>query len=319
MLLPHLKTHSQVHLEGVATLGSLESRDVAERFKINYATTDPEQILQDPNIQAVLIATRHNTHADLAMRALRAQKAVHVEKPLAMTQAELEAVIHTYQELSEQQSPPPFLLVGFNRRFSPLVRQANDFFAQRNEPLAMSFRINAGYLPPDHWTQDPEIGGGRIVGEVCHFLDLFQCLAGARLVKVYAQALPNLGRYQNDNVAIQATLADGSIGNILYTANGDKALGKEYLEIFCEGRSAVLDDYQSLVLFHGRKQVSRQGARDKGHRAEMLAWVDAIRNAQNEPVPFEHAVAATQATFATLHSLQTGQAVSVLYPGWMKG
>ena len=319
MLLPHLNSHPQVSLAGVATLGPLESLDAAERFKFGYATTDPDQIFQDPNVQAVLIATRHDSHADLAVSALRAGKAVHVEKPMAMTPAELDEVLDTYHDLSEQKGIRPFLMVGFNRRFSPLMRQAFDFFAQRNEPLAMSYRINAGYLPPDHWTQDPEVGGGRIVGEVCHFLDLFQFLTGAPLVKVYAQALPNLGRYENDNVTIQATLADGSIGNIIYVANGDKTLGKEYLEIFCEGRAAVLDDYQSLVLYHDRKRVSRQGARDKGHRAEMLAWVEAIRKGQNEPVPFEHAVAATQAAFATLRSLQTGQAVSVQYPGTMKG
>jgi polar amino acid transport system substrate-binding protein len=308
MLLPHLKGHPSVTLAGVATLVPLESRDVAERFGFAYAATDPDEILHDPSIRAVIIATRHDSHADLVVRALLAGKAVHVEKPLAMTPVGLEAVLAAYQPQAELS---PFLMVGFNRRFAPLVRQAADFFAGRGEPLAMSFRINAGYLPLDHWTQDLEIGGGRIVGEVCHFLDLFQFLAGARLTSVAARALPNQGRYRDDNVAITATLADGSVGNVLYVANGDKAQGKEYLEIFGEGRSAVMDDYQSLALYRGRKQVSRQGARDKGHRGEMLAWVEAIRSAQNEPVPFDQAVAATQATFAVLQSLANGQVVSI--------
>lgn len=319
MLLPHLKAHPHVSLSGVATLAPLESKDVSERFGFKYAATDPNQILQDSSIQAVVIATRHDTHADLTLRALQAQKAVHVEKPLAMAQAELDSIVNAYHDRSTQNSHPPFLMVGFNRRFAPLVRQAADFFTHRSEPLAMTFRINAGYLPLDHWTQDPEVGGGRIIGEVCHFMDLFQFLAGAPLIRVYAQALPNQGRYRDDNVTISATLADGSIGNILYVANGDKALGKEYLEIFCEGKVAVMDDYQSLALYRGRKQVSRQGARDKGHRGEMLAWIEAIRNGQPEPVPFEHAVMATQATFATLQSLATGQAVSVTMPGSPKG
>ncbi len=319
MLLPHLKGHPQITLAGVATRTPLESRDVADRFGFGYAATDPDQVLQDAAIQAVIIATRHDSHASLAVRALQAGKAVHVEKPLAMTEVELEAVVEVYRQLAAGAGASPFLMVGFNRRFAPLVRQAADFFALRSEPLAMSFRINAGYLPLDHWTQDLEVGGGRIVGEVCHFLDLFQFLAGAQLTSVYARALPNQGRYRDDNLAITAALADGSVGNVLYVANGDKAQGKEYLEIFCEGSAAVLDDYQSLALYRGRKQVSRQGARDKGHHGEMLAWVEALRSGQSEPVPFTHAVTATRATFAVQQSLSSGQPVSLPVLDTLKG
>jgi polar amino acid transport system substrate-binding protein len=241
------------------------------------------------------------------IKGLHAGKALHVEKPLAMTSEQLDEILNTYSEAQH-----PFLMVGFNRRFSPMVQKARQFFVGCHEPLAMNYRINAGFVPLTHWAQDSQQGGGRIIGELCHFIDLLQFLADALVQRVYTQALPNQGKYNNDNVAITIGLTDGSVGTILYVANGDKALPKEYIEIFGGGKAAIIDDYRSLALFNGgRKTVSRQGARDKGHKDEMTAWVEAIRSGQPEPVPFDHAVAATRATFAVLKSLSEGQPISV--------
>jgi predicted dehydrogenase len=176
----------------------------------------------------------------------------------------------------------------------------------------MQYRINAGYLPLDHWTQDLEQGGGRIIGEVCHFIDLLQFFAKATVQQVYAQALPNLGKYRDDNVAINLVLKDGSIGAILYVANGDKSLPKEALEVFGQGKAAILEDFRKVTLVAGgRAKSSNAGGQNKGHAAEMAAWVDAIRGGQPEPVPFEYSVAATRASFAVIKSLSTGQPVKV--------
>lgn len=314
MLLPHLKNRAGFDLKSVVTQHPLTSRDVAERFGFSFAAARYEEIMDDRDIRAVIIATRHDSHAALAVRALQTGKALHVEKPLALTTAELDEVVKEYSDAQEQpgHNTPPFLMVGFNRRFAPMVKRADAFFSARTEPLAMLYRINAGYLPSDHWTQDPETGGGRVVGEVCHFLDLLQFFAHARIKRVFAEFMPDSGKYHQDNLSINLSLEDGSIGTILYLANGDKSLPKEYIEIFSGGKVAVIDDYAALTLIQeGKRKISREGARDKGHRAEMLAWMDAIKEGKSEPVPFEHSVSATRASFVVLTSLQTGLPVMV--------
>lgn len=309
MLLPYLKNNPNVSLRGVVTLSPLGSRDAAERFGFGYAASTADEIFTDPSVGAVLIATRHDSHADLVIRALRAGKAIHVEKPLAMTPEQLNEILTVYVETQAQH---PFLMVGFNRRSAPVVQSAYEFFTGRHEPVAMYYRINAGFVPLTHWVQDPQQGGGRIVGEVCHFIDLFQFFAGAQVQRVYAQALPNQGKYRDDNLTINIDLTDGSVGTILYVANGDKALAKEYIEIFGEGKVAIIDDYRCLTLVSGgRKKISRSAGQDKGHKKEMIAWVDAIRESQAEPVPFSDAVAATKASFAVLRSLAEGQVVRI--------
>ncbi len=309
MLLPHLKNNPQASLVGITTLAPLESRDVADRFGFEKAVSGPVDLLDDEDIQAVVIATRHGSHANLAIQAINKGKKVHVEKPLAMNREELNEILKTY---SMAQRTNPFLMVGFNRRFAPMVLDLVRWFEKSSEPFALNYRINAGYLPLDHWTQDPEQGGGRIVGEVCHFLDLLQFISGSTICRVYASGLPNQGKYNDDNVSINVQLKNGSIGSVLYIANGDKSVPKEYLEVFGAGKAAVLNDYQSLTLFKdGKKILSRQGAQDKGHKHEMEAWVDAIRSGKSEPVPFAESVIATLASFAAIESLHSQEPVEV--------
>jgi predicted dehydrogenase/threonine dehydrogenase-like Zn-dependent dehydrogenase len=311
MLLPHLKKYKYVSLIGVTTLYPIESRDVAERFGFEYIASTSDEILSDPKVKGVIIATRHNTHASLVVQALKAGKAVHVEKPLAMKPEELDEILEVYKN---QNQAYPFLMVGFNRRFAPMVRSMKSFFEQRKEPLAMIYRINAGYLPLDHWTQDIEVGGGRIVGEVCHFIDLMQFFSCSPVKTVFAQALPNAGKYLDDNVAVNLAFCDGSVSTIFYTANGDKALRKEYIEIFGEGKVAILDDYQKLNLIsNGKQKIITDGRGDKGHRQEMIEWAEAIQKGAKEPVPFEESLLATQATFAVLESLRTGRVINLNY------
>jgi polar amino acid transport system substrate-binding protein len=293
-------------------MSPLSTRDVAERFKFSYMVETSDELLKDPQIQAVIIATRHNSHARLAVEALKAGKAIHVEKPLAMNMAEMEEIIQTYGGIHNQSGKPPFLSVGFNRRFAPMIQMAIKHFDNRSEPLAMNFRVNAGYIPLNHWTQDPQQGGGRVIGELCHFVDLMQFVAGADISQIFAQGLPNAGKYLDDNITVNLKLSDGSVGNILYIANGDSSYPKEYIEIFGEGKVALINDFQSVTLVSGgKKRIYRGNRGDKGHEAEMVAWVSAILTGNCEPVPFSEALKATKATFSILTSLNEGRLVSV--------
>jgi polar amino acid transport system substrate-binding protein len=307
MLLPHLKSSSTTALLGVATLSPLQTKDVVEKFDFEYAASSEKEILNDERIKGVIIATRHDSHATLVTEALRKEKSIHVEKPLAMNLKELDQIVAQYNKSSKS-----FLMVGFNRRFSPFVKQIKEFLVPSSEPFAMTYRINAGYIPLDHWTQDTEQGGGRIIGEVCHFIDLLQFIAGSRVKSIYAKALPNLEKYQNDNCVIIVEMEDDSLGNILYTANGNKSLHKEYLEVYNGGKIAVLDDFHALDLFDGRKHISKHiSGQDKGHKNEMQEWVNAIKDGRHEPVPFLDSVVATKASFAVVESIASGEVVVI--------
>ena len=232
-----------------------------------------QELLQDPKIRAVLIATRHNLHATQSLRALRAGKAVFCEKPLCLNEDELASLVR-----AKAAENAPLLMVGFNRRFAPMAVQMKQFFSKVHEPLAIHYRVNAGYIASDHWVNDPEQGGGRILGEVCHFVDFLCFLAGASPIEVQAQTLGNPGQYSMDNVFASLKFANGTLGTISYLANGDKSASKERVEVFGGGSVAILEDFRRLELVrNGRKQILRaRWGQDKGHKAEMQAFVDAL-------------------------------------------
>src|SRR5712692_4001533 len=196
-------------------------------------------------------------------------------------------------------------MVGFNRRFAHGSERIRDFFAGRREPMVLHVRVNAGYLPREHWTQQAW-NGGRILGEICHFLDWARWLVGSNVVSVYAHATPDAARYNRDNVAVVVSFADGSIGNILYLANGDKSLRKEFYEVFCEGAVARLDDYCSLELIRSGKRQLFKCHRDKGHGRELELTVNAIRGGHPSPIPFDELVEVTESNFAVMDSLKCG-------------
>ena len=203
-------------------------------------------------------------------------------------------------------------MVGFNRRFAPMTRKMKAFLSEIHEPLAMHYRVNAGYLPLDHWVHDPEQGGGRILGEVCHFVDFLMFLAGSSPVEVQASSLANPGQYSGDNVVVSLRFANGSQGTIGYLANGDKSFSKERVEVFGGGAVAVLEDFRRLELVrHGKKQTMRARWRqDKGHRGECEALANAIRTGQAVPIPFDQIVGATLATLRIQDSLALGRSIS---------
>jgi predicted dehydrogenase len=205
------------------------------------------------------------------------------------------------------------LMVGFNRRFAPMAAKMKVFLQDINEPLALHYRVNAGYIAPDHWLNDPEQGGGRIRGEICHFVDFLTFLAGAPVIEVQTRSLADLGQYSGDNLVISLYFANRSQGTISYFANGDKSYSKERVEVFGGGSVAVLEDFRRLELVrHGRKQVFRSRLRqDKGHRGEWRALAAAIRNGSESPLPFSEIVATTLATFRAAESGLSGLSVAV--------
>jgi predicted dehydrogenase len=266
---------------------------VARRNGAAYATTDYNRILADPEIDLVLIATRHHLHAGLALAALEAGKHVFVEKPLATTGAQLDAIEAFYAAHAEG----PLLLTGFNRRFSPAVAAAKAALADRATPLVVNYRMNAGYLPPEHWTHNEE-GGGRNIGEACHIYDLFNFLTGADFTSVHAEAVTPASRAwrSDDNFVATIRYADGSICTLTYTALGAPAYPKERMEIFADGLVISLDDYETLTITGGSARGLKSARADKGYLAELEALRIALK-AGTWPIPLSEQLAATRISF----------------------
>ena len=305
-LLPAIKKQTEVDLVGIASVSGLHAQHSGRKFGFAYAASDDEQLLNDPDINTIAILTRHNTHAGLVIKALQAGKNVFVEKPLAINREQLSAVTEALMV-----EACPLLTVGFNRRFAPLAAELAGFLAERREPLHAHYRINAGALPLNHWTQDPAVGGGRIIGEGCHFVDFITFLVGSVPVSVTANGLPDGGKYREDNVSMTFTFADGSIGVVDYLANGDKSFPKERVEVFCGGRIAVLEDFRSLEMVRdGRRKTVRQ-AQAKGWSEEWAAFSKAIRTGAGPTIPYEQLTGVTKATFAAIESLRSGKRVEV--------
>ncbi len=283
MILPHLARDRRAALVGIATTRGVSSRNTAARFGFAYCATDSERILGDETIDTVFIGTRHDAHARLTLAALQAGKNVFVEKPLAMNRGELDAFRTFYRD----HPAAPRLMVGYNRRFAPAARQAKAFIGSRTGPLLLHYRINAGSLEPGSWYLDPEEGGGRIIGEVCHFVDLLQYLTDSTVVDVAAAAPgtgPGTAAVPNENLAATLRFADGSVGTILYTDLGHNRFPKERLEVFAGGKVVVLDNFNSLELYgrRGRRQVNCR--HDKGHRDEVAAFLAAVADGSESPI-----------------------------------
>ncbi|HEY5981979.1 MAG TPA: bi-domain-containing oxidoreductase, partial [Anaerolineales bacterium] len=272
-LLPAIRKAGGIDLVGIASAGGLNARHAASKFGFSFAASSADEILKDKRINTVAILTRHDSHASLAVAALKARRHVFVEKPLAIDYAQVAAVEKQVRLHNDR-----ILTVGFNRRFSPLALMLASFLTGRPEPLHAHYRINAGALPLDHWVQDPGYGG-RIIGEACHFVDFITFLVGAPPVSVSAVALPDAGKYREDNASMTFTFADGSIGVVDYLANGDPSLPKEKVEVFYGGKVAVLDDFRSLETREAGNRKTVSAAQDKGWANEWRVFANAITTA----------------------------------------
>jgi predicted dehydrogenase len=299
VLLPAIKKAGDISFVGIASAGGMHAQIAGKKFGFQYAASTDEEIINDPNINTIAILTRHDTHAELVVKALKAGKNVFVEKPLVITSDQLSVIS---KQLRKENAG--LLTVGFNRRFAPLAQSLSAFLFPRNEPFHVHYRVNAGYIPLNHWTQDEIIGGGRVIGEGCHFIDLITFLVGAAPVSVTAHALPDNGKYREDNVSITLTFPDGSIGVVDYLANGDKSFPKERVEVFGGGKIAVLDDFRSLEMVdNGRRKTVRK-AQDKGWTDEWKAFAKSIREGGAPPIPYEQLIGVTRATFAAVESIR---------------
>ncbi|MCP4047671.1 MAG: zinc-binding dehydrogenase [Gammaproteobacteria bacterium] len=289
----------------LASAGGVGSVHAGKKFGFAYATTDADTIPVADSIDSVVVATRHDTHVKYAVPALQASKNVFVEKPLAVDRAQMAEVAKAYEEACASGSKP-ILMVGFNRRFSPLVVKLKKLLDARSEPKSFVMTVNAGAIPADHWVQDPVEGGGRIIGEACHFIDLLRFLAGAKIcgvTGVQMGAAPGI-TIRDDKASIMLQFEDGSFGTVHYLANGHKSFPKERLEVFCGGSIIQLDNFRSL---HGygwpgfkKMKLSRQ---DKGNAACAAAFIAAIKSGEPSPIPAEEIFEVTAATFDAIEAL----------------
>jgi predicted dehydrogenase/threonine dehydrogenase-like Zn-dependent dehydrogenase len=310
VLLPNFKA-AGAEFCSIASASGVSACDVGTKYGFARFVSDAQTVIDDEAANLIVIATRHGSHAALATQALEHGKHVFVEKPLALNDAELDSVVAAAERSAGQ------LLVGFNRRFSPLAVRAKEVFQNRKSPLSILYRVNAGRIPRDHWTQDPNDGGGRIIGEVCHFIDLMQFLTGAAPTTVFAQAVgANQGNaISEDSVFITLQFADGSNGMIAYLAEGDAGLQKEHIEIFGEGKTFVIEDFRSARIYAGgreKKETLRQ--QDKGQAEEIRVACAVVAEGKPAPIKLAELEATTRATFRIRDSLRTGQPMELLSP-----
>lgn len=306
-LIPAMQKTEGVRLVAISSAGGVSARAAADRFGFAWCATSNEELLHDAAINTVAIITRPDLHTRQVVAALGAGKHVFVEKPLCLTAEELGEITDAYGAAGRM------LMVGYNRRFAPFVVELHESLRNVAEPLMLTCRVNAGFIPPQHWVHDPAQGGGRLRGEGCHFIDLLIHLAADRVARVRTVALPDSGRYRGDNFQVTLEFRNGSIGVVTYIANGSRSFGKESIEAFGGGLSARLDDYRSLQIQHGSRTTRRTAhlRQDKGHRAEWQAITQHLTAGAPAPIPFEEIVHSTQATLAAWESLNRGEAVGV--------
>jgi predicted dehydrogenase/threonine dehydrogenase-like Zn-dependent dehydrogenase len=290
----------QVEIRAVANRTGSTARMVAEKVGAAYATSDYAEVLADDQIELVFIATRHHLHAELALAALKAGKHVFVEKPMAISEDQLQAIEAFY----EAKPSGPVLFTGFNRRFSPAAKAARTLLAERKAPAVVSYRVNAGFIPPEHWVHGPE-GGGRNIGEACHFYDLFNYLVGRRFTSVSATSIVPTSRQlrRDDNFVATVRYEDGSVCSLTYCALGSSAFPKESMEVFVDGLVLSLDDYRSLKVWGGKHGGWQGAAPDKGHAQELAALAEGVRSGK-WAIPLAEQIAATRISFTVQEALR---------------
>ena len=320
-ILPQL-AKTPAKLQAIASSGGLSATTLARKFSISKATTDYHTILNDKDIDTVLITTRHNNHASLVIESLKANKHVFVEKPLALNPEELDEIITLYSSLSTQhselsfsalstQNSALFVMVGFNRRFAPLALKMKELLGDGQTPVNIVATMNAGFIPADFWVHDPEVGGGRIIGEACHFIDLCSYLAGSRVTAVCMNAMGTNPDEMTDNATIILKYENGSNAVINYFSNGSKAYAKERIEVFSQQRVLVMDNWRKLSGYGFKNFKAMSSAQDKGHANQFKLLVEKIQKGGEPLIPFRELVNTTKASFGAIDSLQKGAWVEI--------
>jgi predicted dehydrogenase/threonine dehydrogenase-like Zn-dependent dehydrogenase len=308
IFLPTIKKVGGLNKMAIASSTGLKAANAARKYQFRMATSDAKDILESTDIELVAILTRHDDHAEEIITAIKNNKHVFCEKPLAINENQVIDIAKTMETNVDLK-----LLVGFNRRFAPLTQRMKRFFLNNEEPMSVHYRVNAGALPDTHWLKDPEVGGGRIVGEGCHFIDFMTYMVGSAPIAVSAAEIQNAGASDHENVVATYHFADGSIGVMSYMANGDKSMPKEYIEVFMGGKSAVLNDFRSLKLHHkgfarSYKSYLRQ---DKGQTNMWKTFLNSINQKTPAPIPYKDLYQVTLASLYTIKALQTGQKINI--------
>ncbi len=300
-VMPAMK-NSGAYFKYISSAGGLTARSLSNKYKIAFSTTDYKEILNDAEVDTVIITTRHNLHATMVADSLKAGKHVFVEKPLALNTAQLNDIITV-----QQQHPTLSLNVGFNRRFSPHAQKAKSLLGTSNAAMNMIATMNAGFIPPDIWVQDMKVGGGRIIGEACHFIDLMQFLCGSKVAEVCMSALGSNPEENTDNAIITLKFENGSQGVINYFSNGSKSYPKERIEVYSQGRTLVIDNFRKTEGYGFKGFSSLKTRIDKGHKKQFELLVSGVRNQNAQLIPINDLINTTAATFAAIESLKKGE------------
>jgi predicted dehydrogenase len=305
VLLPALRRSKQLSPRLICSAGGLSAEHAASTLGFEAATADENEVFADPNLSALFVLTRHDQHASQVIRALQAGKHVFVEKPLALTIEELSEI----ERVLTSQANERVLMVGFNRRFSPSAHEVKQAFVGTTAPLTVSIRMNAGAIPPEHWTQQEESGGGRLIGEACHAIDLATFLTGSLPVRVFAESVggPQAPTITDDQCFITLRHANGSISSIAYLAGGDRSFPKERVEVLGGGQMAVIEDFLEVVFSkNGRLKRKRLWRQDKGHQAEIDAFAQVLTQGGDAPISWEELRAVTLASILAVRSIREG-------------
>lgn len=294
-MLPSLKSIS-ADVKFIASAGGVTGTALAKKYNIEYSTTNYKEIISNKEVDLVLITTRHNQHAKVVIETLNSGKSVFVEKPLTINEQDLEEIISAYQKANKT------LMVGFNRRFSPHIQKMKSLVG--NSPMNVIATMNAGFIPSDSWVHDLNVGGGRIVGEACHFIDLITFLTGSKVKAVCMNALGVNPSGNTDNASILLKYENGSTGVINYFSNGSKAYSKERLELYSQERTLVLDNFQSLKGYGFKNFSSLKTSLDKGHKKQFELLIERIRNGGEALIPFDEIINTAKASFAAVESIK---------------
>ena len=313
LLLPALKEIKGISLGALAASSSANAYHVGKKYGFAACTTDYNEIMDNESISAVVILTPHSLHAGMVCRALEKGKHVFVEKPMCVSDDELCEIISSMNRYGCDS----LLMVGYNRRFSPHALKISEYFQNRHDPMVIHYRVNAGFVPADHWVHSEEEGGGRIIGEVCHFVDFMQHVTEANPVRVFAERICGNNRtsVNNDNLAINIKFSDGSVGNIVYSASGDKAFSRERIEIFCEGKTVVSTDFRETALhFAGKKKTFKTANQSMGYREELQNFVDSAKGKVEISINPEEIFYSTATVFSIHKSLAQASPCAVSLP-----
>jgi predicted dehydrogenase/threonine dehydrogenase-like Zn-dependent dehydrogenase len=304
MILPCLKKTS-AHLKFISSSSGLSGTTLAKKYKITNSTTDNSLILEDNDVDLVMITTRHNSHSKLVVDSLQKGKNVFVEKPLALNHEELDKVIEAYNLSGKT------LTVGFNRRFAPLAVQIKKVLGSAETPMNIVATMNAGFIPSKFWVHDMEIGGGRIIGEACHFIDLITYLTGSKVKSVCMNTLGINSKENTDNASILLKYENGTNAVINYFSNGSKAYSKERVEVYHQDRTLVMDNWRSLKGYGFKNFSSASSSQDKGHQNQFNLLINAVKNGGNQIIPIDELVNTTKASFAAIESLKKGSWIDI--------